>query len=46
MTNGHGRYISAEGDYYVGEWFDGFKHGKGVYVWAVGDKYDGEYKLD
>ena len=32
------------GDYYIGEFKDGSKHGQGTYWWADGKKYVGESK--
>ena len=33
-------------DKYVGEWEDGFKHGKGTMTWSDGNTYTGEFKAD
>ena len=39
--NGHGTYIYANGDKYVGE----YKYGdQGTYTYSDGEKYVGEYK--
>ena len=40
--NGFGRNIFKSGDYYIGEFKDGSKHGHGTYWWADGMKYVGK----
>ena len=44
IHHGHGKYRSASGDVYDGEYKDGKRHGHGKYTWADGTVYDGEYK--
>ncbi len=34
----------ASGDYFIGEFFKGKRHGYGIYFWANGDIWYGEYK--
>lgn len=40
--------VYANGDYYIGEFYKGKRHGYGIYYWANGDiwygKYDGGYR--
>ena len=35
---GQGTYFFANGDKYIGEWFDNKKHGEGICVFANGIK--------
>ena len=41
--NGHGTYVWADGDKYVGDWVDGKMHGKGTMYYTNGDKYEGDF---
>ena len=44
---GKGKYISENGDYYIGEFKKGLKHGKGtIYYKNISTKYDGEFIND
>ena len=45
-TNCIGTYPYASGGGYVGEWKNGYYHGKGTYTFANGDKYAGASKDD
>ena len=38
--------IYKSGNYYIGEFKDGERHGQGSFWWADGMKYVGEYKND
>ena len=38
--------IYNSGNYYIGEFKDGNRHGQGTYWYTNGDKYVGEYKKD
>jgi hypothetical protein len=48
--NGTGAYIYGQGNYYVGEWKDGKRHGMGKYYFSkskdVREIYEGEYQND
>jgi serine protease Do len=33
----------TEGDYYIGEIYDGYRHGYGVYIWTSGSFYIGDF---
>ena len=33
---GNGKYISENGEYYIGEWKNGLFHGKGREYYAIG----------
>ena len=35
-------YIYPFGDYYIGDWKDGKRHGTGEYHWASGAMYKGQ----
>ena len=34
---GKGKYIFEDGDYYIGEWKNGSKHGKGIIYYKSGN---------
>ena len=36
--------INMYGDYYIGEYKDGYRHGQGTYWYADGRKYVGDWK--
>ena len=44
--NGYGSYAWADGEQYVGEWKNSYRHGRGTYTWTDGNQYVGEYKND
>ena len=44
--HGHGVYIWASGDTYVGSWYDGRMHGQGSKYMCSGDHYQGEWVRD
>eukprot|EP01012_Entosiphon_sulcatum_P034506 TRINITY_DN43774_c0_g1_i1.p1 TRINITY_DN43774_c0_g1~~TRINITY_DN43774_c0_g1_i1.p1 ORF type:complete len:564 (-),score=78.32 TRINITY_DN43774_c0_g1_i1:178-1656(-) len=47
MANGHGRFIEANGEVYVGEWLDDMRFGKGVHYYSNGQvEYDGDWRSD
>jgi hypothetical protein len=37
--HGEGKYKSAEGGEYIGEWKNGEIHGEGAYKWQDGSEY-------
>ena len=41
--NGFGRYISYDGEYYIGWFLGGAKHGFGKYVYDDGKKREGTW---
>jgi hypothetical protein len=43
---GKGTYTWANGDRYVGEWFEDKKHGKGVFHFANGRRKEGIWEND
>ena len=41
---GQGKYIYKNGDYYIGQWKKGLRHGKGIQYYSNGKiKYDGDW---
>jgi hypothetical protein len=42
--HGHGKYTTARGDVYEGQWAESYMHGKGKCTWVEGDVYEGGYK--
>lgn len=49
--HGFGTKLMSNGDRYIGEFRDDYRHGKGIYVWGensrwAGDRYSGEYQRD
>eukprot|EP01032_Pedospumella_encystans_P008248 gene8248-9813_t len=44
--NGKGKEVDDEGNFYLGEYVDGLKHGAGVFTWEDGTTLRGEYKED
>eukprot|EP00984_Skeletonema_dohrnii_P026971 scaffold16402_cov86-Skeletonema_dohrnii-CCMP3373.AAC.4 len=43
MRHGEGKYTSADGDVYDGEWSNNMAHGKGKMKYKDGTVYDGEF---
>ena len=44
---GKGKYIYEDGNYYIGEWLNGKKHGKGIEYYKNGSiKYEGIFVND
>ena len=41
--NGQGMMTFPNGDYYIGEWKDGYFHGEGTYYWEDGEKTEGTF---
>ena len=41
--NGQGTFVAANGDKFVGEFWDGKYYGQGIFTWADGQKYEGEF---
>ncbi|KAL0488453.1 phosphatidylinositol 4-phosphate 5-kinase [Acrasis kona] len=48
ITNRHGigSYTYSTGNYYVGEWWQGYRNGIGLYEYVDGNKYCGQWQLD
>ena len=46
QIEGQGRYLSASGHKYVGEYKNGLKHGRGINKYPNGYKYEGSYEND
>jgi len=44
--DGYGSYVWADGEQYVGDWKNAYRHGRGTYTWTDGNQYVGEYKND
>ena len=44
LKSGDGKLIKANGDKYIGEFFNDKINGKGEYIYSNGDKYIGEFK--
>ncbi len=42
-VNGYGIYYFSNGDYYKGDYVNGYRTGKGFYKWSNGDQYEGEF---
>lgn len=40
-TPGYGKFVWGNGESYVGEWFNGMKHGQGKWSGSQGDSYNG-----
>ena len=39
---GNGKFYCEDGEYYIGQWKNGLKHGKGIYYYKNGNiKYEG-----
>ena len=43
--NGNGKMIFEHGSKYVGEWYEGVRHGQGTLTHTNGNKYTGQWKL-
>ena len=44
---GNGKYIYENGEYYIGQWLNGNKHGKGIKYYKNGSiKYEGDFVND
>lgn len=43
IKHGFGTKTWPDGASYVGDWRDGFAHGKGIFYHANGDYYEGEF---
>ncbi len=41
---GTGQWSWEDGEFYSGEFKNGFRHGKGIYICCNGDVYDGEFE--
>ena len=46
MLDGNGRLIYANGDFYIGDFFQNKKHGTGEQYWTYGKIYKGEWVDD
>ena len=43
-SEGHGKYIYEDGEYYIGQYLNGLKHGKGIVYYKNGTiKYEGDF---
>jgi hypothetical protein len=42
-VNGYGKYYFSNGDYYKGDYVNGYRTGKGFYKWSNGNQYEGEF---
>jgi hypothetical protein len=42
--HGHGKFVSARGDVFEGEWKADKRHGYGCYEWNSGDSFKGEWR--
>lgn len=41
--DGYGIYYFSNGDYYKGDYVNGYRTGKGYYKWSNGNEYEGEF---
>ena len=46
QSHGKGIFIDENGSRYIGDWWNGMRHGKGTCIYYDGKTYDGEGQLD
>ena len=42
--HGYGHILFPDGNYYIGDFIDGFKDGQGIFTWHNGNKYTGYWE--